>query len=196
MDSRTLPTWLVQQAALHKGTFTGEAINRIQEYLATVDNPPLQLLAKEVEKVAVYAGKRKNWTAEDVDLLFSALPEAGAFALNNAIAAKNLPLVLQLLAEEKQKNTFIVMIIARIAANLRNLLMVKEGERLGYSASQIAEQSRKSPFVVNLWKRDSARFTEARLRNGVQSLDKIAEAIGLGGRQYERLEEVLAILCS
>ena len=196
VDSRTLPTWLVQQAALHKGTFTGEAINRIQEYLATVDNPPLQLLAKEVEKVAVYAGKRKNWTAEDVDLLFSALPEAGAFALNNAIAAKNLPLVLQLLAEEKQKNTFIVMIIARIAANLRNLLMVKEGERLGYSASQIAEQSRKSPFVVNLWKRDSARFTEARLRNGVQSLDKIAEAIGLGGRQYERLEEVLAILCS
>ena len=179
-----MPTWLVQQAALHKGTFTGEAINRIQEYLATVDNPPLQLLAKEVEKVAVYAGKRKNWTAEDVDLLFSALPEAGAFALNNAIA------------EEKQKNTFIVMIIARIAANLRNLLMVKEGERLGYSASQIAEQSRKSPFVVNLWKRDSARFTEARLRNGVQSLDKIAEAIGLGGRQYERLEEVLAILCS
>lgn len=196
VDSRTLPTWLVQQAALHKGTFTGEAINRIQEYLATVDKPPLQLLAKEVEKVAVYAGKRKNWTAEDVDLLFSALPEAGAFALNNAIAAKNLPLVLQLLAEEKQKNTFIVMIIARIAANLRNLLMVKEGERLGYSASQIAEQSRKSPFVVNLWKRDSARFTEARLRNGVQSLDKIAEAIGLGGRQYERLEEVLAILCS
>lgn len=196
VDSRTLPTWLVQQAALHKGTFTGEAINRIQEYLATVDNPPLQLLAKEVEKVAVYAGKRKNWTAEDVDLLFSALPEAGAFALNNAIAAKNLPLVLQLLAEEKQKNTFIVMIIARIAANLRNLLMVKEGERLGYSASQIAEQSRKSPFVINLWKRDSARFTEARLRNGVQSLDKIAEAIGLGGRQYERLEEVLAILCS
>lgn len=196
VDNRTLPTWLVQQAALHKGTFTGEAINRIQEYLATVDNPPLQLLAKEVEKVAVYAGKRKNWTAEDVDLLFSALPEAGAFALNNAIAAKNLPLVLQLLAEEKQKNTFIVMIIARIAANLRNLLMVKEGERLGYSASQIAEQSRKSPFVINLWKRDSARFTEARLRNGVQSLDKIAEAIGLGGRQYERLEEVLAILCS
>ena len=196
VDSRTLPTWLVQQAALHKGTFTGEAINRIQEYLATVDNPPLQLLAKEVEKVAVYAGKRKNWTAEDVDLLFSALPEAGAFALNNAIAAKNLPLVLQLLAEEKQKNSFIVMIIARIAANLRNLLMVKEGERLGYSASQIAEQSRKSPFVINLWKRDSARFTEARLRNGVQSLDKIAEAISLGGRQYERLEEVLAILCS
>ena len=196
VDSRTLPTWLVQQAALHKGTFTGEAINRIQEYMATVDNPPLQRLAKEVEKVAVYAGKRKNWTAEDVDLLFSALPEAGAFALNNAIVAKDIPLVLQLLAEEKQKNAFIVMIIARIAANLRNLLMVKEGERLGYSASQIAEQSRKSPFVVNLWKRDSARFTEARLRNGVQSLDKIAEAIGLGGRQYERLEEVLAILCS
>lgn len=196
VDSRTLPTWLVQQAALHKGNFTGEAIRRIQEYLATVDNPPLQLLAKEVEKVAVYAGKRKNWTAEDVDLLFSALPEAGAFALNNAIAAKDLPLVLQLLAEEKQKNSFIVMIIARIAANLRNLLMVKEGERLGCSVSQIAEQSRKSPFVINMWKRDSARFTETRLRNGVQSLDKIAEAISLGGRQYERLEEVLAILCS
>ena len=196
VDSRTLPTWLVQQAALHKGTFTPDAVNRIQEYLATADTPPLQLLVKEVEKIAAYAGKRKTWNAEDVDLLFSALPEAGAFALNHAIAAGNLPLVLQLLAEEKQKNSFIVMIIARIAANLRNLLMVKEGERLGYSASQMAEQSRKSPFVINMWKRDSARFTEARLRQSLQALDKIAEEISLGGRQYDRLEEVLAVLCA
>ena len=151
------------------------AVQRIQEYLATVDNPPLQLLAAEVEKIAVYAGDRKNWTAADVDMLFSALPEIGVFALNNAITAKNTVLALQLLAEEQKKNTYLPLLAAKLLTHLRSILMVKEGERLGRSASQIAE---------------------ARLRNGIQALDTLVEEISLGGRQYDRLEEIIAILCA
>ena len=84
VDSRYLPAWLARQAEQRGGRLDRGAVQRIQEYLATVDNPPLQLLAAEVEKIAVYAGDRKNWTAADVDMLFSALPEIGVFALNNA----------------------------------------------------------------------------------------------------------------
>ena len=107
VDSRYLPVWLAREAEKRGGHLDRSAVQRIQEYLATVDNPPLQLLAAEMDKIAVYAGERKDWTAEDVDMLFSSLPEIGAFALNNAITAKNTVLALQLLAEEQKKNTYL-----------------------------------------------------------------------------------------
>ena len=196
VDSRYLPAWLARQAEQRGGHLDRGAVQRIQEYLATVDNPPLQLLAAEVEKIAVFAGDRKDWTAADVDMLFSALPEIGVFALNNAITAKNTVLALQLLAEEQKKNTYLPLLVAKLLTHLRSILMVKEGERLGRSASQIAAESRKAPFLISMWQREGAKFTEARLRNAIQALDTLAEEISLGGRQFDRLEEIIAVLCA
>ena len=196
VDSRYLPVWLARQAEQRGGHLDRSAVQRIQEYLATVDNPPLQLLAAEVEKIAVYAGDRKNWTAADVDILFSALPEIGVFALNNAITAQNTVLALQLLAEEQKKNTYLPLLIAKLLTHLRSILMVKEGQRLGRSASQIAAESNKAPFLISLWQKEGAKFTEGRLRNAIQALDTLAEEISLGGRQYDRLEEIIAVLCA
>ncbi len=196
VDSRYLPVWLARQAEQRGGHLDRSAVQRIQEYLATVDNPPLQLLAAEVEKIAVYAGDRKNWTAADVDMLFSALPEIGVFALNNAITAQNTVLALQLLAEEQKKNTYLPLLIAKLLTHLRSILMVKEGQRLGRSASQIAAESNKAPFLISLWQKEGAKFTEGRLRNAIQALDTLAEEISLGGRQYDRLEEIIAVLCA
>ena len=73
---------------------------------------------------------------------------------------------------------------------------VKEGERLGRSASQIAAESHKAPFLISMWQKEGTKFTEARLRNGIQALDTLVEEISLGGRQYDRLEEIIAILCA
>jgi DNA polymerase-3 subunit delta len=196
VDSRYLPAWLARQAEQRGGRLDRGAVQRIQEYLSTVDNPPLQLLASEVEKISVYAGDRKTWTAADVDMLFSSLPEIGVFALNNAIAAKNTVLALQLLAEEQKKNTYLPLLLAKLLTHLRSILMVKEGERLGRSASQIAAESSKAPFLITMWKKEGAKFSEARLRNAIQALDTLVEEISLGGRQFDRLEEIIAVLCA
>ena len=196
VDSRYLPAWLARQAEQRGGRLDRGAVQRIQEYLATVDNPPLQLLAAEVEKIAVYAGERKKWTAADVDMLFSSVPEIGVFALNNAITSKNTVLALQLLAEEQKKNTYLPLLAAKLVTHLRSILMVKEGERLGRSAGQIAAETNKAPFLITMWQREGARFSEARLRNGIQALDTLVEEISLGGRQYDRLEEIIAVLCA
>ena len=196
VDSRYLPVWLARQAEQRGGSLDRGAVQRIQEYLATVDNPPLQLLAAEMDKIAVYAGERKKWTAADVDMLFSSVPEIGVFALNNAITSKNTVLALQLLAEEQKKNTYLPLLAAKLVTHLRSILMVKEGERLGRSASQIAADSNKAPFLITMWQREGARFSEDRLRNGIQALDALVEEISLGGRQYDRLEEIIAVLCA
>ena len=196
VDSRYLPVWLARQAEQRGGHLDRGAVQRIQEYLATVDNPPLQLLAAEMDKIAVYAGERKKWTAADVDMLFSSVPEIGVFALNNAITSKNTVLALQLLAEEQKKNTYLPLLVAKLVTHLRSILMVKEGERLGRSASQIAAEANKAPFLITMWQREGARFSEARLRNGIHALDALVEEISLGGRQYDRLEEIIAVLCA
>ena len=196
MDSRYLPVWLAREAEQRGGHLDWSAGQRIQEYLATVDNPPLQLLAAEMDKIAVYAGERKDWTAEDVDMLFSSLPEIGAFALNNAITAKNTVLALQLLAEEQKKNTYLPLLVAKLLTNLRNILMVKEGQRMGLTPARIAAESNKAPFLISMWQKEGMQFSEARLRNAIQALDTLAEEISLGGRQYDRLEEIIAVLCA
>ena len=196
VDSRYLPVWLAREAEKRGGHLDRSAVQRIQEYLATVDNPPLQLLAAEMDKIAVYAGERKDWTAEDVDMLFSSLPEIGAFALNNAITAKNTVLALQLLAEEQKKNTYLPLLVAKLLTNLRNILMVKEGQRMGLTPARIAAESNKAPFLISMWQKEGMQFSEARLRNAIQALDTLAEEISLGGRQYDRLEEIIAVLCA
>ena len=129
-------------------------------------------------------------------MLFSSVPEIGVFALNNAITSKNTVLALQLLAEEQKKNTYLPLLAAKLVTHLRSILMVKEGERLGRSASQIAAEANKAPFLITMWQREGARFSEARLRNGIQALDMLVEEISLGGRQYDRLEEIIAVLCA
>ena len=61
--------------------------------------------------------------------------------------------------------------------------------------SYVAE-SGKAPFLISMWQKEGTKFTEARLRNGIQALDTLVEEISLGGRQYDRLEEIIAILCA
>ena len=136
---------LAKARAYRLGYHFEEAAKACQQAMTWADDA----LAAEVEKIAVYAGDRKNWTAADVDMLFSALPEIGVFALNNAITAQNTVLALQLLAEEQKKNTYLPLLIAKLLTHLRSILMVKEGQRLGRSASQIAAESNKAPFLIS-----------------------------------------------
>ena len=77
-----------------------DALNLIQEYASAADTVPLLFLQQEIAKIALYAGERKLWQAEDVAQMFSQLPEISGFALGNAVEERKLDKVLLLLKEE------------------------------------------------------------------------------------------------
>lgn len=198
VKARYLPNWLQEQAAARGGRFTTGAVRRIEEMLETVDDVPLQLLVEEVEKISLYAGERREWTEEDVDKLFSAVPEIGIFALNDAIAGGNLVRALSLVAEEKRKKTYLPLMVAKIAGGLRNMLAVQEGvrQRKNDAAIAAAMGKGKSTYMVSRLKRQGAKFSEAKLSWALVNMDRLAQDISLGGRGYERLEEILVVLMS
>lgn len=193
---KDLVPWLREQAQEFGGSFDNEAIAVIMEYLATVEAVPLQLLKQEIEKLAIYAGERKKWNREDVETTFSALPEVGSFALNNAITAGNLPQALELLADKRRKGENIMPVCGFVMNNIRNLLKIKELQNAGYSEGRIVAESGLHPFVVKKSLGACRRFSLKLLQATLNDLAEMNISIRSGGRQYERLEEILVKLLS
>ena len=201
ITAKYLPAWLQKEAARYGGRFTPEAVGAILEYVETADKePPLLILKGEVEKISLFAGERKEWTEADVTALFAGLPEAGNFAMGKAVGAKSGRDLLLLLGDQRKRKVSPVLILAKLTAGLRNLVRVKEAAPL-FPGPALAKKIGKSPFVVNMWKRDGAHYTAQQLTRALWELDRLTEDITLGRagdveQQYRRLEEILIVLCA
>ena len=191
-----LSPWLEEQAREHGAKWQFEAVGRIMEYLQPVDKVPLKLLQQEIAKLAVYAGARKLWTAEDVDTIFAALPEASSFAIINAMGKRNLAEVLGLLAAEKKKGTNVLPLCALITFKLRQMLQYLELSGRGFDYKGILAEIKLTPYVAKKLQREARGFTTKSLTHALLDLAQLNIDLRKGGRDYARLEEILLTLLS
>ena len=191
-----LSQWLDGQAAAYGARWSFDAVGKIIEYLQPVDKIPLKLLQQEIAKLAVYAGERKQWTAEDVETIFSALPEASSFAIINALGKSNLPEVLQLLAAEKKKGTNVLPLCALITFKLRQMLQYLELSSNGFDYKGIVAELKLNPYVAKNLQRELRGFTAQALTKALLELAQLNIDLRKGGRDYTRLEEILLQLLS
>ena len=186
-----LSPWLDEQARRYGAKWQFDAIGRVMEYLQPVDKVPLKLLEQEIAKLAVYAGERKLWTAEDVDNIFSALPEASSFAIINALGKHNLPEVLTLLAAEKKKGTNVLPVCALITFKLRQMLQYLELAGRGYDYKGIMAELKLNPYVAKNLQREVRGFNQKALTEALLELAQLNIDLRKGGREYPRLEEIM-----
>lgn len=191
-----LSQWLDGQAAAYGARWSFDAVGKIIEYLQPVDKIPLKLLQQEIAKLAVYAGERREWTAEDVESIFSALPEASSFAIINALGKRNLPEVLQLLAAEKKKGTNVLPLCAIITFKLRQMLQYLELSSSGFDYKGIVAELKLNPYVAKNLQREVRGFTAQALTKALLELAQLNIDLRKGGRDYTRLEEILLQLLS
>ena len=189
-----LKYWLEQQAHLYGASIEYAAIALIEEYMADTETVPLLLLKKEIEKLAIYAGGRKVWRKEDVETIFSELPEVSRFALTNAIADKKVNKVIELLAIEKKRGTNVIELLGIVAFQLRRLLQVKELMLVGATKSEITGKLKIHPFFAQKTINQCAKFSAQQLTQGLVGITELNMELRRGGRKYERLEELLIIL--
>ena len=189
-----LSQWLDGQAAAYGARWSFDAVGKIIEYLQPVDKIPLKLLQQEIAKLAVYAGERKQWTAEDVETIFSALPEASSFAIINALGKRNLPEVLVLLAAEKKKGTNVLPLCALITFKLRQMLQYLELSSRGFDYKGIVAELKLNPYVAKNLQREVRGFTAQALTQALLELAQLNIDLRKGGRDYARLEEILLLL--
>lgn len=185
-----LGPWLDAQAAQEGGRFDREALATVMEYLAPVEDAPLALLEQEIKKLAVYAGERTTWTRSDVDAVFAELPEASGFTINNAVAERNLPLVLELLAGEKKKGTFLLPLCGLIMYQLRRMLRFLEMNRCHYDPKTIGSELKLPPFMYHRFASQCTHFKEEQLKQAILEIAQINIELRRNGRGYASLEEV------
>ena len=186
-----LSQWLEGQAREYGARWSFDAIGRIVEYLQPVDKVPLKLLQQEIAKLAVYAGERKQWTAEDVETIFAALPEASSFAIINALGKHDLPEVLSLLAAEKKKGTNVLPVCALITFKLRQMLQYLELAEKGFDYKGIVAELKLNPYVAKNLQREVRGFKTQALTKALLDLAQLNIDLRKGGRDYPRLEEIM-----
>ena len=186
-----LGAWLDAQAESYGAHWQRDAIGVIMEYLSPVEKAPLQLLRQEIAKLAVYAGERRTWTKEDVETIFAALPEASNFALLNFIAERNLPEALAVLAGEKKKGTNILPVCAMVLFKLRQMLQFMELRRQGYGTKEVAAELKLHPYAAKKMQDQCQHFSESRLQAALLDIAQLNVDLRKGGRDYNRLEEIL-----
>lgn len=189
MKTYQLGPWLDAQAQQEGGHFDREALATIMEYLAPVEDAPLALLEQEIKKLAIYAGERTTWTRADVEAVFAELPEASGFAINNALAERNLPLVLELLAGERRKGTSLLPLCGLIMYQLRRMLRFLEMTRCRYDQKTIGSELKIPPFMYRRFAAQCSRFSEAKLKQAVFDVAQVNIDLRKGGRGYASLEE-------
>lgn len=156
-----------------------------------VDKVPLKLLQQEIAKLAVYAGGRKQWTAENVETIFASLPEASSFAIINASGKHDLPEVLSLLAAEKKKGINVLPVCALITFKLRQMLQYLELADKGFDYKGIVAELKLNPYVAKNLQREVRGFKAQGLTQAVLDLAQLNIDLRKGGRDYLRLEEIL-----
>lgn len=186
-----LKPWLDAEAKKRGCRFEYDAEQTVIEYLSAADTAPLLLLEQEIEKLYVYCGKRRIWTKADVEAIFSALPEVSRFALLNAIAGKNLPEALELLQNEKKHGGSAVAVSGLIAFQIRRMAQVKELAAQGLNQQAIASSLKMAPYGVKKLLEQCRGFSAKNLTEFMLALAAFNAEIRYGGRQFERLEEIL-----
>lgn len=194
IKSYNLRPWLDEQAALYGCMWEYGAAELVVEYMAAADNVPLLLLANEIEKLAIYAGTRKKWTRQDVEAIFSELPEVSIFALTNAIAEKKTEETLTLLALEEKRGTNVLKVAGIVSSQIRKLWQVKELMEAGYDKTGIANELKLHPFIAQKTMMQSKFFTTASLQKCLTALAQLNMDLRKGGRRFEQLEEILVVL--
>ncbi len=189
-----LEPWLRDQALQHGAHFTRDGMELLLSYLQLADQAPLQLLASELEKLSLYAGARKEWTAEDVQNIFSALPDAEMFAVSNALGQGNLVGVLELLEQARKKGSDLIKMEAILAAKVRRLLLVAEALDEGMQANEIQRELSMNPYALQMTLKEEKHFTEPALRKALAGMHRLNIDYRRGGRGFDRLEEILAFL--
>ena len=187
-----LGPWLDAQAEQYGARFEQEAVGTIMEYLAPVDQAPLQLLQQEIAKLAIYAGERKRWTRQDILDIFAALPEASDFALTNFIMEGRLKEALEALASARKNGTNILPLCGMVSSKLRQVLRYLELRQQGYDQKGLMEElGVRHPYAMKMLAQQSRRFSASKVQQALLAIADLNVQLRQGGRSYAALEEIL-----
>lgn len=179
-----LHPWLQERASIYHVQIEEDAAGLLCQFVG--DN--LQLLSKEIEKMAQYVGRSGVITPSVVHDLISKTIEQDVFALVDDVVHARIAKAFYSLQELVKRNEEPIKILFLLARQFRIIYKAKELDRVGYSGGEMARQIGVHPYVCKLAVQQGKRFSEEKL---IRILDQLAEIdynIKIG-----KLDKVLAL---
>ncbi len=184
LSNLALVEWVKKKANIADTNITDEAA---QLLIYTVGQD-LQILAQEINKMAVYVGVKGLINNEIVNLLTTRLLEKNIFLLIELVASIEIDRAFQIFYDLLKNKEEPVKILALLARQFRIMLIAKELYRLGYSEKQISSQMAIHPYVTKIAVQQASRFNEEQLRSILKRLAEVDYEIKSG-----QMNKILAI---
>lgn len=161
-----LESWISKRAKSIGVTIRPDAAAMLANFIGS----QLRLLANELDKLAMYAGRSAVITVDDVRKLSAQVQEARVFDLTDALAQRNRKQALDILHDLLADGEAPLRLISTITSQVRSLLLVKELSQKGLRAAEIASTAGLSPFVAEKALRQVGKFTVSQLENSYRQL--------------------------
>jgi DNA polymerase-3 subunit delta len=148
-----LSQWIVDRAKHYNRGMSPEAA----DVLLTYADHSLQTLDREIEKVSVYVGERKEISGVDVAAVAGVSKSFNVFELTKAVGERNIKRSMEILERMMELGEPPVLMVATLTKHFMNLLRFAEGQKKKMTNSELssmlrAGQSRLSEYAVQLRK--------------------------------------------
>jgi DNA polymerase-3 subunit delta len=188
LKGEVLLNWIKKRASEEGGDITSPAAS----LLARLVGSNLWVLASELEKLGLYAGKRQI-TEEDINTLVGYVQQASVFAMADAILefkpARAEELLQKLLAEGASPGYLLAMLLRQV----RLVIRARELKRLGNSPSRIQQALGVQDFVARKALQQASAYSMDRLKEIYIKLLETDLDIKTGRREAELALNILAL---
>lgn len=184
-----LPAWIRQRAKKMGLELTPEQGRLVGERT----NGDLIRVRTELEKMAIYAGKKEKMTDAELEALLPGEPEPDIFGLIDAVAGRNPKIGLPRLEELLNSGENELKILATLSRQFRNIAAALEAKEKGMTSRALADFLGINPYVAEKSFGQARYFSLAELQKVLNRLLQADYRIKTGQRE-PRLELELAVV--
>lgn len=191
-NEREAPRWIQERAERHRKTITLQAAS----FLLGLVGTDLHLLDRELEKVSVYVGERRQIEIEDVRQTGSAQRTLSAFELMRHVSGGRSGRAVSTLRTLLQAGESPLAVLGLLARQVRLLWQAREGIELGMPLAEIVQRLNLPSFVVRGYAEQARLFSQAELYRAHRALRETDLAMKSTGTSPEMMLETLVLsLC-
>ena len=195
LKAKEVRGWLNSKLGELNKKMTRDAMEYFLGIVSIMSTVSLGFLHNELEKIALFTGKKTMISQPDLVEIMSAIPEISVFSMIDAVSQKQLGKALQLIGEQLQAGEHPLKLISLLARQVRMMWQAKDMAEGGYSSRDVAEKLGLVPFIGEKMLKQSRNFTVEILKRTMVSLATADHGLKSGKAGPMVLEEIIIAMC-
>ena len=195
LKAKDVRGWLNAKLMELNKKMTRDGIEYFLGIVSLMSKVSLGFLHNELEKIALFTGKKNVISQQDLVEIMSAIPEISVFSMIDAVSQKQVGKALQLIGEQIQAGEHPLKLIALLARQVRMMWQAKDMAERGCNSHDIAGKLGLVPFIGEKMLKQSRNFTVEILKGTMVSLATADRDLKSGRANPMVLEEIIIAMC-